>query len=201
MKKRSLSKLKLLAVTYSVLSAQYVLAEGTTVAVAKNQSIDAVIAPVTSCDGLKNVDLTSIGGIGSKITSAEESLIAGKKVCTVDGVLAPTIGFKVKLPVNDWHAKYLQIGCGGLCGSISEQVGAADGCVPVTNGEFVISATDMGHQERDGSFGLIAQKRADFAFRSLHLTSVVSKTLIKAFYGQDVAYCISLVVLTGEEKP
>ncbi len=188
MKKRSLSKLKLLAVTCSVLSAQYVLAEGTTVAVAKNQSIDAVIAPVTSCDGLKNVDLTSIGGIGSKITSAEESLIAGKKVCTVDGVLAPTIGFKVKLPVNDWHAKYLQIGCGGLCGSISEQVGAADGCVPVTNGEFVISATDMGHQERDGSFGLIAQKRADFAFRSLHLTSVVSKTLIKAFYGQDAAY-------------
>jgi hypothetical protein len=144
--------------------------------------------PVMSCADLTNVDLEAIGGKGSKVTAAAESLSAGKRICTVEGMLAPSIGFKVKLPVNDWETRYLQIGCGGLCGSISEQVGAAEGCASVDNKKFVVSSTDMGHQGMGGDFGLDPQKRADFAFRSLHLTAVVSKTLIKAFYGREPSY-------------
>ena len=149
---------------------------------------DMVTKPVVSCASLKAVDLKSIGGSGSRITSATESIIDRKSVCTVEGVLAPTIGFKVKLPIENWQARFLQIGCGGLCGSISEQVGAASGCEPVTKGEFVISTTDMGHQGLSSDFGKEPQKRADFAFRSLHLTSEASKALIKAFYGKTESY-------------
>nr|WP_321269870.1 tannase/feruloyl esterase family alpha/beta hydrolase [uncultured Tolumonas sp.] len=146
------------------------------------------ITPLIACSELNKVDLEAIGGKGSKVTAATEIQASGKNVCTVEGVLAPSIGFKVKLPMNNWHSRYLQIGCGGLCGSISEQVGAASGCAPVTNGEFVVSATDMGHQGMGGEFGRDPQKRADFAFRSLHLTSLVSKILIKNYYGKEASY-------------
>jgi hypothetical protein len=52
----------------------------------------------------------------------------GVRVCAVDGVLAPAISFRVTLPAQTWTQRYLQIGCGGLCGRISSDVGAADGC-------------------------------------------------------------------------
>ncbi|MBB6054991.1 tannase/feruloyl esterase family alpha/beta hydrolase [Tolumonas osonensis] len=173
----------------SLFSSHYLYAATTTIeGKPDGASLAQSIKPVTSCSSLASVDLTVIGGAGSNVTSATASVIDGQSVCTVEGVLAPSIGFKVKLPENNWQQRFLQIGCGGLCGSISEQVGAASGCEPVTNGEFVISATDMGHQGMGGEFGKDPQKRADFAFRSLHLTSVTSKALIKAFYGKDPAY-------------
>lgn len=151
-------------------------------------TLDQITKPVVACSSLTGVDLTAIGGAGSKVTSATEAVINGQSVCTVEGTLAPSIGFKVKLPETNWQQRFLQIGCGGLCGSISEQVGAASDCEPVTKGEFAISTTDMGHQGPSGEFGKEPQKRADFAFRSLHLTSETSKALIKAFYGKDPAY-------------
>ncbi|UUE97160.1 tannase/feruloyl esterase family alpha/beta hydrolase [Xanthomonas hortorum pv. pelargonii] len=78
------------------------------------------------------------------------------------------------------HQRYLQIGCGGLCGSIAGNVGAADGCAPLNSGGFVLAATDMGHQDQDGAFGKDAGKRADFAYRGQHLTAVAAKALVRA---------------------
>jgi hypothetical protein len=178
--------------TLTMLSASLLSLQPALAATASDQmpsaSTDSVTKPIVSCASLKDVDLKSIGGSGSQVTSATENSIDGNAVCTVEGVLAPTIGFKVKLPMENWQARFLQIGCGGLCGSISEQVGAASGCEPVTKGEFVISSTDMGHQGPSGDFGKDPQKRADFAFRSLHLTAETSKALIKVFYGKTEAY-------------
>jgi len=48
------------------------------------------------------------------------------------------------LPLKTWTQRYLQIGCGGLCGNISGVVGAAEGCAPLAAGGFVQGATDMG---------------------------------------------------------
>ena len=140
------------------------------------------------CTNLQATDLTAIGGQGSRITSASETQVDGIAVCAVEGVLAPSIGFKVNLPVSTWTQRYLQVGCGGLCGSINLKVGAADGCVPVTAGNFVIASTDMGHSGMGGDFGKDPQMRRDFAYRGVHLTSVASKALIKAYYGKSEAY-------------
>ena len=150
-------------------------------------SVSEITKPVVACGDLKNVDLTAIGGAGSQVTSAKETLIGEQMMCVVEGNLAPTIGFKVKLPVNNWHARYLQIGCGGLCGSMPEEIGAASGCDALENGEFTSATTDMGHQG-NVDFGRDPQKRADFAYRSLHLTSETAKTMIKAYYGKTQAF-------------
>ena len=140
------------------------------------------------CADLVSTDLVDIGGAGSRISSAKEGDRAGSKVCEVEGMLAPSIGFKVVLPVENWTQRYLQVGCGGLCGNINLDIGAADGCVPVSAGNFVVSASDMGHQGMAPDFGRDPQKRVDFAYRGVHLTALASKKLISTYYGQVQAY-------------
>jgi feruloyl esterase len=146
-----------------------------------------VVGAVRSCSELATTDLADIGGSGSKIVSATETERSGQKSCTVEGVLAPSIGFKLTLPLTDWTQRYLQVGCGGLCGSINLDIGAADGCVPAAAGKLVVAATDMGHQGPAPDFGRDPQKRVDFAYRGVHLTALASKKLIEAFYGQAPA--------------
>ena len=141
-----------------------------------------------ACADLGGVDLVDVGGAGSRVTSATEASSRGAAVCAVEGVLAPTIGFKVQLPLQAWNGRYLQVGCGGLCGRASLEVGAADGCAPLEAGGFAIASTDMGHQGMGGEFGQDPRKREDFAHRGVHLTAVASKKLIRAFYGRDAAH-------------
>lgn len=148
----------------------------------------SVVVPIQDCAGLSAVDVTDIGGTGSKIDKAAETTKDGIAVCAVEGTLAPAIKFKVSLPLKTWSQRYLQVGCGGLCGNIPEQVGAADNCVPLNAGSFVVAGTDMGHQGGGGSFGRDHQKLVDFAYRGVHLTALASKKLIKAFYGRAEAY-------------
>ncbi|WP_455921101.1 tannase/feruloyl esterase family alpha/beta hydrolase [Pseudomonas putida] len=137
-----------------------------------------------SCAALKTQDLTALGGAGSHVDSASET--AGH--CVVMATLAPSIGVRISLPLTAWTQRYLQVGCGGLCGNISTQVGAAQGCAPLDTGAFVTGATNMGHEGNSSEFGQDPQKRVDFAYRSQHLTALLAKQLIKAFYDQPAAY-------------
>lgn len=142
------------------------------------------VKPAVTCDSLAKADLTAIGGAGSAIASASET--GGS--CVVEGTLAPAIRFRVSLPVESWTQRYLQIGCGGLCGQVEGQPAAVDGCPVLEANGFVTASTDMGHEGPDPSFGLDPQKRDDFAFRAQHLTAETAKALIAAFYGQPQKY-------------
>lgn len=148
-----------------------------------------VVMPKAACADLAGFDLAAIGGMGSRITATVETTNrAGTTVCAVEGTLSPAITFAVQLPTQSWTQRYLQIGCGGQCGSIAGNVGAADGCAPLNSGGFVLAATDMGNQDQDGAFGKDPVKRADFAHRAQHLTAVAAKALVEAFYGQPQKY-------------
>lgn len=140
------------------------------------------------CADLKNVDITDIGGATSRVTSASQSSGDQRATCIVEGTLAPAIHFKLQLPVSSWTGRLLEIGCGGTCGRISSDVGAAANCEPLHANGFAIAATDMGHQGMSSDFGLDPQKRRDFAYRSVHLTADVSKKLIRAFYARAARY-------------
>ena len=54
----------------------------------------AVITPTRSCADLAKVDLTGIGGAGSRVVKTSETTSNGVTVCSVEGTLAPTIGFR-----------------------------------------------------------------------------------------------------------
>jgi len=157
----------------------------------------AVVKPVTDCAQLAAVDLTDVGGAGSKITSATvtTATVNGNTVslCAVKGTLAPANTFAVSLPVATWTQRFAELGCGGLCGNLTdptklEGVSASYKCPLVQQGGFVTAATDMGHQGNDAAWTTNEQQQADFAYRGQHITTLAAKKLIKAYYGQAQKY-------------
>ncbi|WP_321890190.1 tannase/feruloyl esterase family alpha/beta hydrolase [Paraburkholderia bannensis] len=157
----------------------------------------AVVTPVTDCSKLAAVDITDIGGAGSAISSASvtTATINGASVsfCTVKGTLAPSNTFEVALPVSTWTQRFAELGCGGLCGTLSDPTQQSSfsfsyTCPLVQQGGFVTAATDMGHTGSSSDWTKNDQQRADFAYRGQHITTLAAEKLIKAYYGQTQKY-------------
>ncbi|EEA02705.1 Feruloyl esterase [Burkholderia sp. H160] len=157
----------------------------------------SVVAPVVDCSKLAAIDITDIGGAGSSITSATvtTATINGASVnfCTVKGTLAPSNTFEVALPVSTWTQRFAELGCGGLCGNLSDPTQQSSfsfsyTCPLVQQGGFVTAATDMGHSNSDTTWTTDTQKQADFAYRGQHITTLAAEKLIKAYYGQTQKY-------------
>lgn len=153
----------------------------------------AAVAPVSDCAQMAAVDLSAAAGAPTQIRSAravEDDKPA--PYCEVRGVVATAIQFEVRLPLKGWTQRFLQTGCGGLCGEVSIRLGGEKGCAPATDGSLVLASTDMGHSggmADDGSWGSRdVQMRVDFAYRGVHETALVAKALTAAFYGQGPKY-------------
>lgn len=150
------------------------------------------LKPVMSCEALASANIDAVVGAKTTITSAQMAGSGDKVFCAVQGVIAPKIRFELRLPTNGWTQRYLQVGCGGLCGVLNIRTEHADGCTPVKDGAIALASTDMGHEGKggmaamgDGVFGTDPQARVDFAYRGVHLTEVASKALIAKFYGRE----------------
>ena len=148
----------------------------------------AQVAPVMSCDA---------SGIGSVKLKADKppkileavSAIVGKDAsavpyCLVKVLVPDAVNIWVTLPMEGkWNGKLQSIGGGGYAGTVTAPT------TPVLGG-YVGVATDTGHSDVDGSFGMkspgVANKPlwVDFAYRSEHLMAVVGKQLAQAFYGK-----------------
>ncbi|KAE8893942.1 hypothetical protein PF005_g13517 [Phytophthora fragariae] len=141
----------------------------------------AVVEPLITCSDLLSLNLTSIGGSGTNITEAAET--------EVDGYLPPQAKWMMRLPIATWTQRYLQAGCGGLCGAqlVTLSVPAAEGSEQYENGHFAVATTDM-DGGTDGSFALNEDAFIDFAYLAGHNTAEVAKTLIKQYYGQEQPY-------------
>lgn len=156
-------------------------------ATAAPQMALTTVPPVASCAHLAKADLARAVGAEVTIASAVE-LTEGHAYCQVTGNIARAVHFEVRLPLAGWTQRYLQTGCGGLCGVLRIDPDMAEGCVPVTDGSIVLASTDMGHQGQDGAWGESADQRMDFAWRGVHETTLAAKALIRAFYGRLPRY-------------
>ena len=142
----------------------------------------APVAPTASCASLAALDLT--GATGARTTLAAHEVAGPKAYCEVTGTIARDIHFEVRLPLAGWTQRFLQTGCGGLCGMLSIHLDRDEGCAPVTDGTIALASDDMGHHGMGGAWGENADQRIDFAYRGNHVTALAAKALIKAFYGQ-----------------
>jgi feruloyl esterase len=138
-----------------------------------------------SCDAVARVDLSQVTGSPAAITTAAPATAqpGGYPVCDVTGTIAPQIQFQIQLPTTTYRQRYLQTGCGGLCGTLAINAQQAVGCAPLTDGAFVTASNNQGHVGGNGLFGTDPQLRADFAYRADHALAVVAKTLIAKVYG------------------
>ncbi|MFJ7213059.1 tannase/feruloyl esterase family alpha/beta hydrolase [Amycolatopsis sp. NPDC098790] len=149
------------------------------------------LPPVMTCADVPSLDLRGVTDAPVTITSAKEVTTGtAAPYCEVRGTVAPANTVVVRLPLNGWTQRYVQTGCGGLCGSANINFGQASTCPLVVDGSLASATTDMGHQgQNDGSWALDnPQAQIDFAYRGVHVTSQVAKALITRFYGRAPAY-------------
>ncbi len=104
-----------------------------------------IVLPALTCDALSATDFSAAVGAKVTINHTEMQTSAQGSWCKVSATIAPEIGVQIALPTQRWSQRFLQVGCGGLCGSINLSLSNASGCLPAMNGEFVVAATDMGH--------------------------------------------------------
>ena len=141
------------------------------------------VAPRMSCAALRDFD-PQLSEAPTHVTDARDMQIDGRPMCVVTGYVSPQIRFEVRLPLQGWTQRYLQTGCGGLCGTLAVRAPQRT-CPMLQRGEFAMASTDMGHQGQGGSWGALdPQLRVDFAYRGVHHTALVAKALIARFYGQ-----------------
>lgn len=121
----------------------------------------------------------------TRVTAASIENVNGKPMCMVSGVISPQIRFIVRLPVEGWTQRYLQTGCGGLCGRLAIQSPQRD-CRFEQDGTLAMASTDMGHSSGAGGIWGAAdmQLRVDFGYRGVHLTALIAKEVIRTYYGQ-----------------
>src|SRR5687768_16426709 len=72
------------------------------------------------CAQLARIDFAGIEDaptqiIASKVGEPDRS--SADSYCQVDGYVAPAVGFRLRMPLKHWNRKFLQMGCGGHCGS------------------------------------------------------------------------------------
>lgn len=145
------------------------------------------------CSTLVQRDFSGIPDAPTEILSAEVISSKGKspEYCNVRGLIAPQIQFELRLPTKTWNGRYLQVGCGGYCGNLV----ATPECDVELDRNFAVAFNNTGHitgarggSNGDGFFGLNAQLRHDFGYRSEHTMSLAAKAIIAAFYGKSPNY-------------
>ena len=153
-----------------------------------------VVAPKVDCAALARADVSQAVGASVGITSATQTTAQqGHQVCDVKGtVIAPQIQFEVLLPTKTWRQRYLQLGCGGFCGTMASSCPTRGRVRAADQRRFVRHRVDnQGHVaggSQDATFGADPQLRVDFGYRSDHVVALVAKGLIALFYGQGPRY-------------
>ena len=86
-----------------------------------------VVKPVVSCDQLAKAELGQAVGASVTIKSATGLGTEKGKNCRVSRTIAPAVDFEVDMPMEHWTQRYLEAGCGGMCGSVRTNVACTVG--------------------------------------------------------------------------
>lgn len=105
------------------------------------------------------------------------------EMCEVEGQIAPSVGFLLRMPSKTWNGKMMFGGCGGGCGNYM-----TDRIDPALVRNYAVVVTDMGHKGEGWAWALGNHgAELDFGFRSTHVTTVAAKEIINTFYGKPSA--------------
>jgi feruloyl esterase len=149
------------------------------------------------CAVLAALDFSDAAGapvrIDGELVAARADLPAH---CRVSGRVAPEVGVEIWLPTKTWIGKLLVAGCYGLCGSIR-----GDQMEDALARGYATATTDGGHSDRKYSDSRWAFNDTaledDFGHRAVHVTTLLAKALVGAFYGHREQYAYFRGCSTG----
>jgi len=141
-----------------------------------------------NCVALARHDFSDVPDAPSLVVSATVVATGAElpRHCLVEGRIAPTIGYRMWLPLAGWNGKYAQGGCGGKCGFILD-----DGCQLMLMRGYACLAADMGHTGTmyDDLWAIDnVQGDIDYGFRSTHVAAITGKAVTTYFYSRAPAH-------------
>lgn len=149
------------------------------------------------CKALQRADFTAIQDAPTQITDAElvDATTGDPAYCRVQGFVEPQVGFELRLPVETWNGKFMEVGDGGWGGNMF--LFLCDG--PIRRG-YACLASDMGHKGAP-SQALWArdnwQAQADFGYRATHVAALAGKSIVRSYYAQPASRSMMLGCSTG----
>ena len=150
----------------------------------------SVVKPQMSCEALAGARLGDIASAHTAVGSAKIVETPKGAFCRVVSDVDPAIVVTTYLPAEHWTQRYYQA-AGLMAGP--EGYPTAGTCQPALDGEFVYASSNqrftmvVGDHDKAG-WKPDPQRRIDYAYRANHITALVSKALIRAYYGQGPRY-------------
>jgi feruloyl esterase len=144
-----------------------------------------------ACEGLGAAGLFADTKVASARSVAADPAKGLPAFCEVQGTISPvagsTIGVVYRLPDN-WNGKLLGLGGGGWAGNVR-----IESAVQGLQHGYATAQTDGGHATTgpwDTAWAANPESRTDFAYRAIHLMTVVGKQVAAKYYGkpQSKAY-------------
>jgi feruloyl esterase len=154
----------------------------------------AVESPVMACEGLATHSFASVQEVNMHILSAsiQPAQPGRAEFCVVKGYVAPQVQFALYLPTKSYTGRYLQGGCGGMCGVIGDSLSPSCDSVVAFGGRFAVGFNNSGHIGAgigDTDWATDAPElRKDYAYRATHVAQVAAKLILGAFYGRSPSY-------------
>jgi len=160
------------------------------------------VPPPSALDGkdcavLAALDFTEAVGAAVKVVAAPVAADAeGPARCRVTATVAPETGVEVWLPVDGWNGKLFVAGCYGLCGSIR-----TDQFADAAARGYATATTDGGHSDArypDSRWALDnTALEDDFGHRAVHVSALLARALVEAYYGDAAAHAYFRGCSTG----
>jgi feruloyl esterase len=187
------------ALTAAVAGAALLLAAGTgatepAASTAPRATAGTPVAAAMACADVRAVDFGAAIGLPVSIASATLNGTGAAEQCRVVGWIGQQTQFELRLPTTTWEGRYLQLGCGGTCGSIAFGVSpAGDTQYALTDNKFAVASTNEGHVST-GPWDVWAAGgdrnplRENYGHLANHQVAVVSKEILARYYGQSPAF-------------
>lgn len=161
------------------------------------RAADSAPAPVEQqCRAVAGIDFSRIPDARTQVTAVRVVPAKAGSVayCSVEGYIYPQVGFELRLPLERWNGKFIEVGCGGWCGSVSTF--ACNG--PLERG-YACIASDMGHRSGGGALWADGNLQAliDFGYRATHVTALAGKAIAARFYDKPPARSYFMGCSTG----
>ena len=142
--------------------------------------------PCIPCEQLKGLQLPDVTIVEARSMKNDTLLDAIISVpsCFLLGRIGREIQFELLLPL-EWNERFVMSGGGGFVGTIQK------GYRSTVNDGYATVGTDTGHKGEgtDASWALNNMERQiNFGRLAVHLTAVVSKSIIHSYYCKDPAF-------------
>lgn len=155
------------------------------------------------CEALATADFGGVLDAPTRITDARwiESTDSMPAHCVVIGYVHPRIAFLLALPTSNWNGKFLEEGCGGLCGGnlvrSAEKYANEIFSYPLNRGYAYLVFASSGASAMAGAGALAGtsalwayndiQGQFDFGIRAAHVAALAGKAIVESLYGSAPA--------------